>query len=40
MDKLIAKLDKAYAQNPWAYRVFFFLLGYVATDLVVKATRK
>lgn len=40
MDKLLATLDKKYAEQPWLFRVFFFLLGYVVIDLVVKATRK
>lgn len=37
---LVVKLDKFYAEQPWLFRIFFFLLGYVLTDLVVKATRK
>lgn len=37
---LVAKLDKFYAEQPWLFRAFFFMLGYVLTDLVVKATRK
>lgn len=40
MDKLIVKLDKYEAEQPWLFRAFFFMLGYVLTDLVVKATRK
>nr|DAV40711.1 MAG TPA: hypothetical protein [Caudoviricetes sp.] len=40
MDKLIVKLDKFYAEQPGLFRAFFFMLGYVLTDLVVKATRK
>lgn len=40
MDKLIATLDKKYAESPWLFRIFFFMLGYVLTDLVVKITRK
>lgn len=40
MDKLIVKLDKFYAESPWLFRAFFFMLGYVLTDLVAKATRK
>lgn len=40
MDKLIVKLDKFYAEQPWLFRAFLFMLGYVLTDLVVKATRK
>ena len=40
MDKLLAILDKKYAESPWLFRAFFFMLGYVLTDLVVKATRK
>ena len=37
---LVAKLDKFYSEQPWLFRAFFFLLGYVVTDLVVKATKK
>lgn len=40
MDKLIVSLEKFYQERPWYFRVFFFMLGYVLTDLVVKATRK
>lgn len=40
MDKILVALDKKYAESPWLFRVFFFMLGYVLTDLVVKATRK
>ena len=40
LDILVAKLDKFYSEQPWLFRVFFFMLGYVLTDLVVKATRK
>lgn len=40
MDKLIVSLEKFYQERPWYFRAFFFMLGYVLTDLVVKATRK
>lgn len=40
MDKLIVSLEKFYQERPWYFRVFFFMLGYILTDLVVKATRK
>lgn len=40
MDKLIVSLEKFYQERPWLFRAFFFMLGYVLTDLVVKATRK
>lgn len=33
-------LDKFYSERPFVFRAFFFMLGYVLTDLVVKATRK
>lgn len=40
MDKILVVLDKKYNESPWLFRAFFFMLGYVLTDLVVKATRK
>lgn len=40
LDILIAKLDKKYAESPWLFRAFFFMLGYVLTDLVVKLNKK
>ena len=40
MDKILVALDKKYNEQPWLFRAFFFMLGYVLTDLVVKATRK
>lgn len=40
MDKILVALDKKYNERPWLFRIFFFMLGYVLTDLVVKATRK
>lgn len=40
MDKLLATLDKKYAEQPWLFRAFFFMLGYVLTDLVVKLNKK
>lgn len=40
MDKILITLDKKYNESPWLFRIFFFMLGYVLTDLVVKATRK
>ena len=40
MDKILVALDKKYNESPWLFRTFFFMLDYVLTDLVVKATRK
>lgn len=40
MDKLIVSLEKFYQERPWYFRIFFFMLGYVLTDLVVKLNRK
>lgn len=40
MDKLIVSLEKFYQERPWYFRVMFLALGYMVTDLVVKATRK
>ena len=40
LDILVAKLDKFYSEQPWLFRIFFFMLGYVLTDLVVKLNKK
>ena len=40
LDNLFASLDKFYQERPWYFRVMFLALGYMVTDLVVKATRK
>ena len=40
MDKILVALDKFYAEQPWLFRAFFFMLGYVLTDLIVKLNRK
>lgn len=40
LDNLAVSLEKFYQERPWYFKMFFFLLGYVVTDLVVKATRK
>ena len=40
MDKILVALDKKYQEQPWLFRIFFFMLGYVVTDLVVKINRK
>lgn len=40
LDNLFTSLDKFYQERPWYFRAFFFMLSYILTDLVVKATRK
>lgn len=40
MDKILVVLDKKYNESPWLFRIFFFMLGYILTDLVVKLNRK
>jgi len=40
MDKILFKLDKKYNESPWLFRIFFFMLGYILTDLVVKLNKK
>ena len=40
MDKLIVSLEKFYQERPWYFRIMFLALGYMITDLVVKATKK
>lgn len=40
MDKILATLDKKYNEQPWLFRAFFLLLGYVVTDLAIKISKK
>lgn len=40
LENLLIALDKKYQEQPWLFRIFFFMLGYVLTDLVVKLNRK
>lgn len=40
MDKILVALDKKYNESPWLFRIFFFMLGYILIDLVVKLNRK
>ena len=40
MDKILVALDKKYNESPLLFIIFFFMLGYVLTDLVVKLNRE
>lgn len=40
MDKILVALDKKYNESPWLFRIFFFMLGYILTGLVVKLNKK
>lgn len=40
LDNLFTSLDKFYQERPWYFRIMFFALGYMITDLANRATRK
>ena len=40
LDNLFTSLDKFYQERPWYFRIMFFALGYMITDLANRALRK